>query len=483
VPSAGDFTVSKDTVFLDSVFAGISSPTYSFKIYNRSNNTILIKEIRPQQGENSPFRLNVDGEAGKIFHDVLIPPRDSIYVFVEFTAPAASLSDPVYEEPLFIRDESAGKTVILAAFVKDAFFLYPRRYPDHSVDSIQVGEYADGTPIRVAGFMLPDDTVWTAAKPIVVYGHVGVPPGKTLRMEAGTHVYFHYNSGIIVYEDAALQIEGSLTDPVILEDDRMQPDFENVPGMWNFIWLKSGSKNNVIRHAIIKNAIAGIIAHPRDSTGAKMLDVENTRIYNMAAYGLIAIASHVEGYNVVTNNTGASAVALLLGGEYAFKHCTFANYSQTIRPLTSAAVFITNEYKSYDENGNPVVYVNDLDRCDIVNSIIYGNNEVEFYAVKNESAAMHFHLNNNLIRFNDPTHQIDEPYLDFSNSTYYHDNVLNGEPDFEDPQENKLRIGLQSAAIGIGDPAVTATVPLDITGTDRTDSPDAGAYKHTDLDN
>ncbi len=482
VPSHGDFRTSTDTVFLDSVFTGISSPTYGFKIYNVSDKNISIDKIAPLRGNASFYRLNVDGEPGKIFHDIVIPPRDSIYVFVELTADISQLDDPVYEEKLLIRDRSVTDTVLLTSFVKDAYFLYPQQYADLSLDSIQVGEYADGTPVRVPGFLISNDTTLTADKPIVIYGHLGVPPGKTLTIEAGAHLYFHYNSGIVVFEDASIHINGMPGNEVILEDDRMQEDFENAPGMWNFIWLKSGSKNNIINYAVIKNAVAGIIAHPTNNAGDKVLTVTNTQIYNSAAYNLIAIASYVEGYNLVLNNSGSASLALLLGGQYDFKHCTFANYSSGIRNLTSASVFITNEYQTYDNNGNQLTLVNDLTSCRIANSIIYGNRDIEFFVIKNNGAQMNFLLKNNLVRFEDTQNQIDETYLDFSNTTYFLNNLLNGTPDFEDPAENKLRIGLQSEAIGIGDPAVTATVPFDISGEDRTASPDAGAYKHTNLE-
>ncbi len=483
VRSAGDFRTSTDTVFLDSVFTGISSPTYAFKIYNTSTKSISIDKISPLRGQASFYRLNVDGEAGKIFNNVIIPPRDSIYVFVELTADISQLTDPVYEEKLLIRDQAVTDTVWLTAFVKDAYFLYPKQHADHSLDSIQVGTYANGTPIRVPGFLISNDTTITADKPVVIYGHLGVPPGKTLTVEAGAHLYFHYNSGIVVFEDASIHINGHLGNEVILEDDRMQEEYENAPGMWNFIWLKTGSKNNKINYAIVKNAIAGVIAHPHNDNGDKVLTITNTQIYNSSAYNLIAIASYVEGNNLVFNNSGSSGLAIFLGGKYDFKHCTFANYSGTARYLTSASVFITNQYESYDDQGNPVTYVHDLEQCHISNSIIYGNQQIEFYAIKNDAASMHFFLQNNLIRFEDTQNQINEDYLDFSNNTYYAGNVLNANPAFENPDENKMRIDTQSAARGIGDPQITALVPLDILGIDRTDSPDAGAYKHMDLDN
>ncbi len=480
-PSHGDFSVSTDTLFLDSVFTNISSPTYSFKIYNRSGKTIKLEKVETDKGMSTFFRFNVDGQAGKTFSNVIIPPEDSIYVFVEFTADISRLSDPVYEEHLLISDAAITDTVLLTAFVKDAYFLYPKRFADKSVDSIQVGTYEDGRPIRVAGFMVQSDTTITADKPTVIYGHLGVAPGKTLTVEPGAHIYFHFNSGIIVYENASLHINGALGNEVILEDDRMQPDFENVPGMWNFIWLKEGSVNNHINYAVIKNAVAGVIAYPPNSNGDPVLEISNTQIYNMSAYGLIAIASKVSGYNLVFNNFGGSALSLQLGGNYTFSHCTFANYSNAIRNLPLTTVYVNNFYKTYDSQGNETVLVNDLNQCNISNSIIYGNRPVEFYAEKNNNAVFHFFLSHNLVKFNDPQNQLDAPYLDWNNSAYFDSNVLNDSPDFESTDENKMRIGLNSAAISIGDPAVTAQFPLDILGTDRTGSPDAGAYKHTDL--
>ncbi len=481
-PSYGDFRLSTDTLFLDSVFTRISSPAYTFKIYNTSKKTIRLNRIQTNQGEASFFRFNVDGVPGKTFSNVTIPPEDSIYVFVEFTADASRLSDPVYEESLLISDESTIDTLLLTAFVKDAYFLYPRRYADHSVDSIQVGTYQDGTPIRVAGFMIRSDTTITADKPTVIYGHLGVAPGKTLTVEAGAHIYFHFNSGIVVYENASIRINGQLGREVILEDDRMQPDFENVPGMWNFIWLKQGSLNNRINYAIIKNAVAGVIAYPPNQNGDQVLEINNTQIYNMSAYGMIAIASKVSGYNLIFNNFGGSALSLQLGGNYNFNHCTFANYSNAIRNLPFSAVYISNFYQTYDNQGNETILVNDLTQCNINNSIIYGNRPVEFYAEKNENADFSFRLSHNLVKFDDPQNQFRQDYLDWNNPTYFSSNILNENPDFESTEENKLRIGLNSAAINIGDPSITAQFPLDIRGVNRTDSPDAGAYKHTDFD-
>ena len=41
-PSTGNLEFSKDTVYLDTVFSNIGSSTYNLKVYNRSNEDIVI---------------------------------------------------------------------------------------------------------------------------------------------------------------------------------------------------------------------------------------------------------------------------------------------------------------------------------------------------------------------------------------------------------------------------------------------------------
>jgi len=85
VPSTGNLEFSRDTVFLDTVFTNIGSSTYNLKVYNTSDDDITIPTIRLGEGENSQYRLNVDGLPGKIFNDINILAKDSIFVFVETT--------------------------------------------------------------------------------------------------------------------------------------------------------------------------------------------------------------------------------------------------------------------------------------------------------------------------------------------------------------------------------------------------------------
>ncbi|MBR9845869.1 MAG: hypothetical protein GYB35_07075, partial [Algicola sp.] len=45
-PSTGSLSFSKDTIYLDTIFADIGSSTYNLKVYNRSDTDISIPSVR-----------------------------------------------------------------------------------------------------------------------------------------------------------------------------------------------------------------------------------------------------------------------------------------------------------------------------------------------------------------------------------------------------------------------------------------------------
>ncbi len=476
--SKGNFRTSTDTLFLDSVFTNIASRTYSFKIYNTSDKDINIPKIYLENGNNSFYRLNVDGTPGKSFENVLIHKNDSVFVFAEVTADITQLSDPVYEENVIIEDNDKQKKVLLTSFVKDADFYYPTRFPDGSKDSLTT--YTDpqtGETTKIAGFFLPGNTTFTSAKPVVIYGHLAIPENATLTIEQGTHIYFHYNSGIIAWENSTLKVNGTLGNEVIFEDDRMEPDFENKPGMWDYIWLRQNSKNNEINYAIIKNASVGVEVFPASNYNPALL-IKNTKIYNCRLVGLFGIASKIVGENLVMNNFGVNAFRGVLGGNYDFKHCTFANYSGGVRNEKSGAVYASN-FVDTKENGEDVRYINDLTQFNMSNSIVYGNSSIEYFLENVGGSIFNYQVKNTLIKFNDQNnHFASIPELDFTDISHYQGIILNQDPNFENTDENKMAFEDSSPCVNKGDISTAQQVPLDISGNDRTAQPDLGAYQH-----
>lgn len=476
-PTTGELVFSKDTVYLDTVFSNISSSTRTFKVYNRSNNFLRIPTVKLANGPESFYRLNVNGQSGKSFENIDILPKDSIYVFVEATIDFSKVSDPLYEDEIVFDQGDIMQEVQLVTLVQDAHFLYPKRDVNGIKETIVWGIDDNGDEIRVEGFYLEGNAVWGNDKPYVIYGYAGVNIGNSLKIERGAQIHFHENSGLLVEKNASLKIEGTLDQKVIIQGDRLEPFYENVAGQWGTIWLKAGSRENRINHALIKNNIIGILMDSVGSESEPSLQIDNTEIYNTANFGLLGRATNISGSNVVIGNNGQSSLACTSGGTYNFKHSTFGNFwSGGIRDLP--AVLINNFQQSGADGGSAVTIPNDLTAAYFTNCIIEGNQNIEFILQEDDGAAFNFKFKNSLLRFNDNGTATGDPLYDFDDTSRYEDNIFNGEADFKNVDQNQLMIGENSDCIEQADVQTAQNVPFDLLGINRINAPDIGAYQH-----
>jgi hypothetical protein len=305
-PSTGNLEFQRDTVYLDTVFTNIGSSTYNLKVYNRSDDDIVIPTIQLENGVNSFYRLNVDGgtglegaQEGKFFENVEVLANDSLFIFIETTIDIESLSNSdtqfLYTDRILFDAGNEQQDVDLVTLVKDAVFIYPNRNEDTGIiETLVFDVNGDGQPdeTSIQGRFLEDDELtFTNEKPYVIYGYAGVGTGQTLTMEPGTRVHFHANSGIIVTDNGTLNINGDLStdlealeNEVILEGDRLEPLFASIPGQWGTIWLFNGSLNNTINYATIKNATIGILSEGNQAAVNDKLTITNSQIYNASSF-------------------------------------------------------------------------------------------------------------------------------------------------------------------------------------------------------
>ena len=211
---------------------------------------------------------------------------------------------------------------------------------------------------------------------------VGDPTGnesKTLTIDAGARIHFHADSGLLIADNATLEVNGALSsdqdvleNEVIFESDRLEPVFSEVPGQWGTILLTDGSINNTINYATIKNATVGIFNEAAPSTTSlPSLQLSNTQIYNASVAGLLNRFTQVNAHNLVVNNCGQYSLLVQAGGVYNFTHCTFANYwTQSFRG--TPAVFLDNTLLNGDQ-----LIVGELAQANFTNCIIYGNQDEE----------------------------------------------------------------------------------------------------------
>ncbi|WP_299368427.1 right-handed parallel beta-helix repeat-containing protein [Winogradskyella sp.] len=495
-PSTGNLQFERDTIYLDTVFTNIGSSTYNLKVYNRSDDDIVIPTIQLENGTSSFYRMNVDGttglegaQEGKFFENIELLANDSLFIFIETTIDIETLSNSdtqfLYTDRILFDSGNNQQDVDLVTLVKDAIFIFADRDEDTNIiETLTFDVDGDGTPDETTlqgRFLENDELTFTNEKPYVIYGYAGVGAGQTLTMEPGARVHFHADSGIIVTQGGSLNINGALStdqdvleNEVILEGDRLEPAFSEVPGQWGTIWLFSGSENNTINYATIKNATIGILSEGNQDATNDKLTITNSQIYNSSAFGILGRATSILAENLVINRTGQSSFAGTFGGKYNFTHCTIANYwNNSFRDFPS---LLLNDF-IVDENNT--IFTNDLTEANFTNCIIYGNDNPEFL-LENEGNTFNYKFTNCLLRFDNETLSGTGNYM-FNDTVFYENNVFNTDPRFEDPFENLMRIGEDSGANGIALPLIPSGFDLLSNPRDNIE-PDAGAYESITLE-
>ncbi|GAB4376522.1 MAG: hypothetical protein Kow0075_03730 [Salibacteraceae bacterium] len=432
---------STDTVFFDTVFTTVGSITERLKIYNPYDEALVLDMIWLERGESSNFKLNVDGFKGRAVSDVRIEPLDSIFVFIEVTVdPNGGNSPMVIEEKLRVETNGNTQSVTLVAWGQDAYFFSSTRLRF----SQPVSLFTD--------------------KPNVFYGYTLVDTNTTLVIPCGARVHFHANSGLIVGHEASLKILGCQDDPVIIQGDRLEDYFKDVPGQWGQIYLSATSKDNEIRNAIIKNGSLGVRVDSNINENPSLL-LENTIIANMSYIGLLGQGADIVATNCVFARTGEYTVALAFGGNYQFTHCTFANYWSE-NPRGKPTLYLNNYFEV-----NKKVYPRDFS-AEFTNCIIHGNLESELEREWDKGAKFDYTFDHVLIKLD--TENIDLPNFvstikatpEMTSSTLF----ANAPKDNYRPSEGSKLI----------DAGKDAGVPFDLEGKNRVGAPDLGAYEYSD---
>lgn len=452
---------SADSLLFDTVFTTIGSSTRYFKVYNRHNSRINISEIQLAGGTSSYFRINADGRSGTRIQNLEIGPRDSIYVFVEVTVDPTGQNIPlVIADSVVFQLNNNIQDVKLVAWGQDANFIRPNYW-----DTI----FVDDKPVPIQYHLITENTVWSDPRPWVVYGLLVVAPDASLTIPEGTQVHLHHRSAMIFLRRASLQIQGSQENPVVIQGDRLESSYRELPGQWGYIWLTAESRNHTIDHAIIKNGTYGIIMDSIGSFTEPTLRIRNTIIRNMDQTGLEMRGAWVEAQNLVVANCGVHAIYIGLGGSYDFKHITVGNYYNLPGSIRQTPSIVFNNYY-VDTTGT--VQQRDFTRAYFGNSIIYGSlqEEILLDIFPNNTHAP-FTFDHSLVRTS----------LQQQHGSSFINSLFNQQPRFLDTGNNDYRLQENSPAVGAGSGVIAAEVPLDILGNPRSERIDLGAYQYYEI--
>lgn len=469
--SQGNLSFSKDTVYLDTVFTTIGSSTYTLKVYNKTNTDFQIPTIALENGIESKYRLNVDGQAGNAFYNIPLYAKDSLYIFIETTIDISSSSQNefLYTDAILFDEGINQQKIPLVTLVKDAIFLYPKKDANGVRETIVLEN--NGEELTVNGFVLAENQLqFTNEKPYVIYGYAVIPENNTLQIDAGARVFFHKNSGIYAQNTSALKINGAssvdkntLENEVIFEGDRLEPEYSAIAGQWGGIWLSSTSVDNVINHLTLKNATIGILVHGENSVDAINLKITNAQIYNSSISNLWSKNAHVTGENLVLGNAGSNSLHITDGGHTSFTHATFANYW--------FSSFRTGYALKIDHS------TTNLNEANFVNCIIDGSNAQELMLSNtSNNGSFNFNFSHSMLKVNLAT-STGNPLYNFENTANYTTVYLNEAVLFKDTKQNIFSITSNSFAIGKAQLEAAQLVPLDILGNNRTMNPAIGAFQ------
>ena len=467
--STARLNFSTDSISFDTVFTTIGSTTENFRVYNPYKETIRISSIRLIGGEQSTFRMNVDGRPGTYHENIEIAPKDSMWIFVEATIDPNNQQNPfVIEDFIEFTTNGNKQEISLVAWGQNAIYFTPTSFNRNIPDfTCLTGPCSDNIP--------PVDVRWTDSLPYVVYGFVVVDSLDKLTIEKGTKVYFHNNSGLWVYSGGQLTVNGTKDEPVIFRGDRLEPQYDDIAGQWDRIWINEGAINE-INYAIIKNAFIGIHAehlpfrNPTTDPSQEpwRLRIKNTIIDNCSGFGLLTALYNIEAENLVISDCGQYNVAIQSNGSYKFNHCTFANYfSQSSRE--TPAFFIQNSV--INALRTQIVGTPDVD---VYNSIIYGDLDSEF----NTEVISTGNADSLDLDFQNTIIQTDESISDVNKFKNILRNPAN--PIFTNPRDGDFTLLENSVARDQGAITFGNQVPFDLNGESRTSdgSPDLGAFEY-----
>ena len=431
---------SQDTIGFDTVFTGITSSTARLLVYNRHKDGVRIARVQLESGGKSGFMMNVDGQNGVSIDDVQVLGKDSIFVFVKLNAPINSSMEPVKitDAILFTLESGVQQKVTLEASGQDVQILR-------------------------AEVLKSDRTFTTDELPCVIYDSLVVAENVTMRVTAGTTLYFHNGASLIVHGELAL--EGMQDKPVTLRGDRLDKMFPYLPydrleNQWGGVRLSASCKGCTLNHADIHSGNFGILCDGIDGN----VSITNSVIHNVAGYGLYLLDCKALVANTQITNTKYDCVCIY-GGTSEFIHCTLAQFY----PWSADRGHALNVSNYLDDEEHIVKAAN------FYNCFITGYARDEVYGYPGDQDLNIYFVNCVLL-------------TDVSDETYFRNCVEESKDSATFKETNfktfdtyayyyDFRLDTLSVARGKGSTTYSALYPTDRYGVERGDHPDAGCYQ------
>lgn len=430
-------SITGDSLKFDTVFTSTGSITQYFTIVNPNKQKIQLSSVKLMGGTSSAFKINADGIAGPTINNIEIEASDSIYVFVLVTINPNTANLPfVINDSIQINWNGNTFYKQLEAWGQNAHFLRNK--------------------------LIDVNTTWDNDLPYVILGGIQIDTNINLTINAGVKIYSHADAPFLV--DGTLTINGTKKDSVVFRGDRLDEDYRDFPGSWPGIYFRASSKDNDLTYTIIKNAYQGVVAEKPSGNANPKVKLLQCIIDNIYDAGVLGVQSSITADNCLISNCGNN-VAIALGGNYSFIHCTMATYSSLFINHKNPVVFASNALKQ-----NNQLFTDNL-TANFTNCIIWGEGgttEDEVVIDKQGSNTFNVKFDNVLYKVKtDPT------------NTIFTSSIKNQAPVFDSVDVSRryydFHLKAESPAINKGK---ATSLLIDLDGNLRANGlPDMGCYE------
>lgn len=446
-------TFKRDTINLGLALADQPTGTDTFKIYNYNKEAIRISRIWLDGGAESAFRPNVDGQYldGGEARDFEILGKDSLVAFIFVKVPDADSDDSVRVEDRINFLTEGGR-----------------------LQHLQLLAYSQSV-VPLKGVVLNRDTTFSSPRPYQILDSLVVAEGATLRLTAGTRLYFHTGAELIVR--GTLVSEGTPANNVVLRGDRVdnmlsQIPYDRIPNQWGGVHFAASSYGNVLRYTDVHGGAYGVRIDSCDMSRETLL-LDGSVVHNVTGHAIESRHARLRAVNSQITNAGANCLDLS-GGHYYFVHCTIAQFY----PLVGGDG-VALSFRNCDGDVRLP-----LEQLSFENCIITGRNDDDVMGERSErftDDAFSYHFASCLLN----TPEVEDE--DFVNCLWEEDDKDhrgddNFAPAFDyDRLTFSFRLDSLSQAVGHADAEISRNVaPTDRLGRNRLSdgAPDIGCYEY-----
>lgn len=418
------FAIAQDSLFLDTIYSGVSSPVFSFQIKNQTKKNLLIPEIY-LENTSSYIHLNIHGKSGQNFDNVPLLKGDSLRILFQIVAPESTESKEIKEKIIFKGLENNQKNIEISGFIQKS----------------KIYKNTDDLIFQNNQATLHNDIAHIFTKDLVVAQH------QTLNIQPKTKLLFFHESKVILNPNSELNSNGTPEKRVIFKGFRNDAGYDSIPLQWKGIKAQNAKIN--LHSTEIKAAEIGLDADESD------LVIDKSLIINSGTYGIRAKQSKLKIFNSVFFN--ASQATLLLEGplETEIIYSSFANpgihqYAQ------SFGENIPMEIKDYQNQP-----------FQVINSIFHGRYRQGVVFGSKPSKPMIF---SHVLIKND-----DEKNLDL-NDNHIFNAIITRAPLFKSIFLKALDLSLQKNSPAKQKGISIESISTDLNDQSRRNPPDLGAY-------